>query len=85
MVMFFKYGRFSINDDWSIDVGINDYTYCMMYVLNFDLREYLTSIFLNIRERLVKDIADGKSIPPDKRIIIYVPEWQSKRFIIIDM
>ena len=85
VVMFFKYGMFSINDDWSIDVGINDCTYCMRYVLNFDLQDYLTSVFLNIREKLVEDIADGKSIPPDKRIIIYAPEWQPKRFVIIDI
>lgn len=85
MVMFFKYGMFSINDDWSIDVGVNDYTYYMRYALNFDLQEYLTSVFLNIREKLVKDIANGKSIPPDKRIIIYAPKWQPKRFIIVDI
>ena len=82
MVMFFKYGRFSINDDWSIDVGINDCTYCMRYVLNFDLQEYLTSVFLNIREKLVKDIAKGKLSLTSRKIIIYASKWQPKRFIV---
>lgn len=80
--MFFKYGMFSINEDWSIDIRVDDYIYYMRYVLNFDLQEYLTSVFLDVRKKLVKDIAKGKLSLTSRKIIIYASKWQPKRFIV---
>ena len=76
----FYYGLFRINDDWTIDVYVDNYFLQAKNVFRESLESMITPFMKDARKELVRAIACGKDDLEPKKII-FTPPWQTRRTV----